>query len=68
MRCIILSEAILIALIGAGGAIIAAIITAVVGKNIEKRKRTIIRQKSKGNNNTQIGVQIIQNHGGSNDI
>ena len=55
-----MSEDILIAIIGAGAVILAAIITGLFGltktKARHKNKKSNI-QKIKGNNNTQIGVQ-----------
>lgn len=62
-----MSEDILIAFIGAGAVIIAAIITA-ISKDTTKSKKSVIRQKSKGNSNTLIGLQITQNQGENNDI
>ena len=54
-----MSENVLIALISAGGVIVAAII-ALIGNMIKRNrgsKKTIIRQKAKGNSNIQIGIQ-----------
>lgn len=62
-----MSEGILVASIGAGAVIIAAIITA-IGKDATKSKKAAIKQKAKGNNNTLIGLQITQNQGENNDI
>ena len=62
-----LSEGILVASIGAGAVIIAAIFTA-IGKDATKSKKAAIKQKAKGNNNTLIGLQITQNQGENNDI
>ena len=65
-----MSEGIVIAIIGAAGAVIVAIINKFVGRNgpagkdVDSRK-TAINQISEGNGTTQIGVQI--NHEGDKD-
>lgn len=52
-----MSEAIIGAIIGA----VATILAAIIGKTIFGRKnKTIVKQKSKGNGNTQIGIQNNQ--------
>lgn len=52
-----MSEGIVVALIGAAGVVFAA----VIGKNVFGRKnKTVIKQKIKGNGNTQIGIQNNQ--------
>lgn len=55
-----MSEGIIIAIIGAGATIGAAVIAKTVTskKNTGNTERSIsIKQKQKGNNNTQIGIQ-----------
>ena len=59
-----MSEAIIIALIGAAGVIIAAIV-GLFKKGSEKK--TVINQKATGKNATQIGIQINQNGENKND-
>jgi len=55
-----MSEGILIALIGAGAVIIAAVI-GLIGKNItnSSNRNVKIKQSSKGNTVTQVGIQNI---------
>ena len=53
-----MSENILVAFIGAGGLVLAAIIT-LIGKSKKRSsgsKKIRIKQKAKGNSNTQIGI------------
>lgn len=50
-----MSEGIVVALIGAGAVVIAALI-GLIAKATSKTK-TQIKQKQKGNGNTQIGIQ-----------
>lgn len=57
-----MTEGIWIALIGAGGVIIAAIIGLL--RKSEVTKRMIIKQKAKGNDIAQIGIQIDKNRSG----
>lgn len=55
-----MTEGIIIAIIGAAGAVLAAVITGIfsASKRGEKSIRTTtIRQRQKGKNNTQIGIQ-----------
>lgn len=66
-----MSENIIVALIGAGAVIIAAIITLIGNlkkKNVSE-KRTKIKQSAKGNSNVQIGIQNnLSNDKGSNRL
>ncbi len=56
-----MTEGICVAIIGAGGVIIAAIIS--LFKKSELKKKMIIKQKAKGNDISQIGIQIEKNQG-----
>ena len=59
-----MSESIIVALIGAGGVIVAAIIGALAKK--KSSSGVFIRQKQKGNQNKQIGNSTIINNKGKN--
>ena len=62
-----MSEAIIIAIIGACGVVLAALIGgifSIVKNNKDSKRNTKIRQKQKGKYNTQVG---IQNNYGSGD-
>ena len=48
---------IIVALIGAAGLIIAALIGLLRPKNSDKSNKTVVTQKTKGNGITQIGIQ-----------
>lgn len=54
-----MSEGIIIAIIGAIGVILSAIIAGVFSllKKNNSKDKIVVEQKQKGNNNTQIGVQ-----------
>lgn len=49
---------IIVAIIGAGGAIVAAIIGIWHKKGKSSNKEIFIKQKASGENNSQIGIQI----------
>lgn len=53
-----MSENYVIALIGAGGVVLAALVTGIFTL-IKKGNASIIRQRTIGKNNTQIGIQNI---------
>ena len=58
-----MTEAIIVALIGAAGIVIVAIINKIGGKKKASDtktdgQKTVINQKTKGGNATQIGIQI----------
>ncbi len=59
-----MSEAIIIALIGAAGVIIAAIVGLF---KKESGKKTVINQKAIGKDTNQIGIQVNQNGEDEND-
>lgn len=57
-----MSEGIIIALIGLGATIAAALIGLLVKTNVTKKK-SVIKQNQEGKNNTQIGIQINKGDG-----
>ena len=67
-----MTEAIIVALIGAAGIVIVAIINKIGDKKKASDtktdgQKTVINQKAKGNNATQIGIQINKNVGENSD-
>lgn len=54
-----MSEGIIVAIIGAAAVVLAAII----GRNgLDRKNKITIKQTAKGNENTQIGIQINQSN------
>lgn len=55
----VVSEGIIIAIIGGAVTVIAAIIGLIAKSSSKNKQKNVVKQKQKGNGNNQIGIQNI---------